>query len=179
MKKKFKNISFLLLMIVLLPSLSGCNNEDDVISIFTGKTWKLTFIAAEGTNGKQFNFWGEAGMNPDNKAYTNSMEARKNDGNFILNFEGTDLNGTAGGSFNGRGITASVDGSWNANGESHELKINLEGKPSEKDVLAKAFITGLEKAFKYDGDEKNLYIYYKDGATIKYMGLRVFTPQKP
>lgn len=172
MKKKFKNISFLLLMIVLLPSLSGCNNEDDVISIFTGKTWKLTFIAAEGTR-KQFNFWGEAGMTPSNSAYTKSMDALANKGNFILNFEGTDLNGTTGGSFNGRGITASMDGSWNANGESRELKINLKGKPSETDDLAKAFITGLQNAFKYEGDEWNLYIYYKDGATIKFMAFHV------
>lgn len=178
MKKKFKNISFLLLMIVLLPSLSGCNNEDDVIGIFTGKTWKLTFIAAEGTR-KQFNFWGEAGMNPGNKAYTNSMDALSNDETFRLNFEGTDLNGTTGGSFNGRGITSSVSGFWNANGESHELKIKLDSKSSEKDVLAKAFITGLENAFKYDGDEKNLYIYYKEGQTTKFMAFHLFTPQKP
>lgn len=30
----------MLLMFSLLPLLSGCDNEDDVIGIFTGKTWK-------------------------------------------------------------------------------------------------------------------------------------------
>lgn len=174
MKKKIKNISFLLLMAVLIPSLSGCNNKDDVISIFTGKTWKLTFIAAEGTR-KQFNFWGEAGMDASNKAYTNSMDALAKSGNFILYFAGTDLNGTVGGSFNGRGIATSVEGSWNANSENKKLNIALSNKPSENDVLAKAFITGLENAFKYDGDENNLYIYYKEGLTTKFMAFHVLT----
>ena len=32
----------MLLMLSLLPLLSGCDNEDDVVGIFTGKTWKLS-----------------------------------------------------------------------------------------------------------------------------------------
>ena len=46
-----------LLWMLLCPLLAGCTNDDDVIAIFTGKSWKLTYIAAEGTN-KQYDFWG-------------------------------------------------------------------------------------------------------------------------
>lgn len=31
-------------LLLLLPMFSGCNDTDDVAGIFTGKTWKLTYI---------------------------------------------------------------------------------------------------------------------------------------
>lgn len=39
----------MLLMFSLLPLLSGCDNEDDVIGIFTGKTWKLSRLTNKGS----------------------------------------------------------------------------------------------------------------------------------
>ena len=39
MKRLIRNIFCMLLMFSLLPLLSGCDNEDDVIGIFTGKPW--------------------------------------------------------------------------------------------------------------------------------------------
>ena len=173
MMKTIRKISYLLLVISILPILSSCNNEDDVVKIFTGKTWKMTFIAKEGSK-EQYNFWGEQGMTSENAAYKNSMDALAKEGNFILNFEGGDLNGTAGGSFGGRASTTSVSGTWNANGESKRLDITVEGKPVDKDVYGKAFITGLQNAIRYGGDENNLYIYYKDGQTTKFLA---FHPQ--
>ena len=35
---------YLLLLLITLPLFSGCNQEVDVLDIFTGKTWKLTGI---------------------------------------------------------------------------------------------------------------------------------------
>ena len=37
----------LLLVTLFLPALSACDQEDDVIDIFTGKTWYMTYIAVE------------------------------------------------------------------------------------------------------------------------------------
>ena len=34
---------------------------------------------------------------------------------------------------------------------------------------------GLKNAFKYGGDNKNLYIYYKEGHTVKFIS---FAPQR-
>ena len=44
---KLKHYIYMLL-VTALPVLCGCNNEDDVVEIFTGKTWKLSKISAEG-----------------------------------------------------------------------------------------------------------------------------------
>ena len=34
-------------LLLLLPMFSGCNDTDDVAGIFTGKTWKLTYITVK------------------------------------------------------------------------------------------------------------------------------------
>lgn len=96
MKRLIRNIFCMLLMFSLLPLLSGCDNEDDVIGIFTGKTWKLS-------------------------------------------------------------ISVKVTGA------------------AESDALAKAFISGLQNVYKYEGDANSLTLYFKDGPTTRVMG---FTPQR-
>ena len=53
MKRLIRNIFCMLLMFSLLPLLSGCDNEDDVIGIFTGKPWKLSRLANKDSN-RQF-----------------------------------------------------------------------------------------------------------------------------
>lgn len=103
---------FALLAAILL--LAGCNNEDDVLEIFTGKTWKLTYIAAENSH-EQYNFWS------NDKESEQSFSALKQEGTFIVTFEGTNLNNAVGGTFNAKGINATIDGEWNANGGSHEM----------------------------------------------------------
>ena len=53
---------------------------------------------------------------------------------------------------------------WSANGDNRELKITIKnggGTDGDK-YLGKAFMDGLKSAFKYGGDNKNLYIYYKE-----------------
>ena len=35
---------YLLLLLLMLPFVCGCNDSDDVNGIFTGKVWKLTYI---------------------------------------------------------------------------------------------------------------------------------------
>ena len=101
----------MLLMFSLLPLLSGCDNEDDVIGIFTGKTWN-----------------------------------------------------------------SSVNGTWKADGASGSLSISVKVTgAAESDALAKAFISGLQNVYKYEGDANSLTLYFKDGPTTRVMG---FTPQR-
>ena len=38
-------------LLLLLPMFSGCNDTDDVAGIFTGKTWKLTYITKANGHG--------------------------------------------------------------------------------------------------------------------------------
>lgn len=145
---------FALLAVILL--LAGCNNEDDVLEIFTGKTWKLTYISSENSY-TQYNFWSS------DQESEQSFSALAQSGTFTVTFEGADLNGTIGGSFNAKAITATINGQWSANGESHKMQTtDTTVSYSEKDKLALAFITGLQNATRYEGDSSNLYIYYED-----------------
>ena len=151
----------MLLMFSLLPLLSGCDNEDDVIGIFTGKTWKLSRLTNKGSNAQFYpNLW-----NNNEEEMKKSLDKLYNQkSTFTLNFEGTELDGELmGTTVNGQGINSSVNGTWKADGA------------SESDALAKAFISGLQNVYKYEGDANSLTLYFKDGPTTRVMG---FTPQR-
>lgn len=156
---------FTLLTAILL--LTNCNTEDDVMEIFIGKTWKLTYISTENSH-TQYNFW-----NNDQES-EQSFNALKQSDTFIVTFEGTDLNGITGGTFKANGINASIHGQWNANGESHEMRTSeTQISRTETDKLAQAFITGFQNVIRYDGDSSNLYIYYEDkDKSIKRMNFK-------
>ena len=96
---------------------------------------------------------------------------------FTLNFEGTELDGELmGTTVNGQGINSSVNGTWKADGASGSLSISVKVTgAAESDALAKAFISGLQNVYKYEGDANSLTLYFKDGPTTRVMG---FTPQR-
>ena len=54
--KKMNTYIQLLLVALFVPVLSAGEQEYDVIDIFTGKTWYMTYIAVEGQN-KMYDFW--------------------------------------------------------------------------------------------------------------------------
>ena len=93
----------LLLVTLFVPVLSACDQEDDVIDIFTGKTWYMTYIAVEGQN-KMYDFW-----QGDQDAREKSFKTIAGD-NYTLVFDGAEVNGTAGGTFTGKATSASVNG---------------------------------------------------------------------
>lgn len=168
--KKIKIYIQLLLVALLTPALSACEQEDDVVDIFTGKTWYMTYIAVEGQN-KMYDFW-----QGNEDARIQSFKTITGD-NYTLTFDGADLgNSIGGGTFSGRATSASISGKWNANGENRELQLTIDKAGTDTDkYLGKAFIDGLKSAFKYGGDNKNLYIYYKEGQTVKFIS---FAPQR-
>ena len=88
-------------LFVLTPLLiSGCSNdEDDVKVIFTGKTWKMTYISREGDPKPYVNFWGE-----DREAEKKSIELQKLNGNYEVEFAGAKIDGAFSGSFSGKGV---------------------------------------------------------------------------
>ena len=65
-------------LLLLLPLFSGCNDSDDVAAIFTGKTWKLTYITLKDGN-KMIDLWGG-----DEKKAQASYEKLEAAGNFTL-----------------------------------------------------------------------------------------------
>ncbi|MCD8091674.1 MAG: DUF4847 domain-containing protein [Bacteroides sp.] len=167
MKRIIRNISCLLLVLSLLPVLSGCDNEDDLIELFAGKTWKLSRLTTKGSNQRFLpNLWN------NEKDYDSSMNALNNENTFTLNFEGSELNGELmGTTFTARGISATVTGTWKADGKKHTISLYIDHTTgSESDPLAKAFIAGLQKIYKYEGDASSLSLFYDDGQKTNVMG---------
>jgi hypothetical protein len=163
-----KQILFTVSMLLLaLSSLTACSSSDDVVAIFTGKKWKLSFIAAEGST-QRFDFW-----QGDTEAEKNSMKLLGVANNFTLQFNGADMGTYIGGGFSAQGVNSKPGGTWNADGKSRTLTMQTTSNGSESDVFAKAFLTGLLNAFRYEGDTNNLFIYYHDGKSVKYMGFFV------
>lgn len=160
MKKRIRHIFSLLAIALLLPALSGCDQEDDVLGILTGKVWKLTYIAVEGDESKMYNFWGE-----NTTAYKNSMDALKIDANYNITFDGSEINGIISGSFTANTASTTITGRWTADGGSRKFTTSdIRVNGAERDAfLGNAFTTGLRNAEKYSGDNNNLYIYYKEG----------------
>lgn len=168
MKRIIKNISCLLLVLSLLSVLSGCDNEDDLIELFAGKTWKLSRLTTEGSKAQFIDFW-----NNDPKAMEKSMDLLyNNESTYTLNFEGSELDGELmGTTFTARGINATVTGTWKADGKDHTISLNIERTTgSESDPLAKAFIAGLQNIYKYEGDASSITLFYKEGQKTRVMG---------
>lgn len=169
MKRIIKNISYLLLVLAILPALSGCNSEDDLIEIFTGKTWKMSRLTTKGSNARFLpNLWDS--QDNMNKSLRNLDEA----GKYTLDFEGSEVDGQLlGARFTAYGDNVTLRGTWNADGKSHSLTfIVADRSGSESDPLAKAFINGLQNVYKYEGDASSLTLYFKDGETTKVIGFK-------
>lgn len=169
MKRLLRHIPIILLVAVVLPFWSSCESEDDVIDIFTGKAWKMSYIFPEGHVSTPEDFWGD-----DQEAYMASSELAKDLANFNLIFQGGKLKtGQMGGTFQGRGVNATVEGYWEADGETRALQFsNVHWNGTEKDVLAKAFMIGVSSnVYKYSGDSGNLFLHYKDGQLLRVVAL--------
>ncbi len=168
MKRKSLYICHLLLMLILIPTFSGCNNEDDIERIFTGKTWKMSRLTIEGKEKEQFG----AIVWDSEAAYNRSIELFKTKDNFTVTFEGTEVNGE----FSSTKVTVNgakvkkATGTWSANGKNNTIGLNLNITASETDPLAKEFIKGMQNVFKYEGDENQITLYYKEGQTTCLIG---------
>jgi hypothetical protein len=123
-------------LLLLLPLFSGCNDSDDLQGIFTGKTWKLTYINLKDKGG-----WMNGFSEKSIKILNENQES------YTITFTGTEEdNRISNGAVKGRIITADLTGTWSANGKNNDL--------------AKEFIKGLNNASSYIGDDNGLFLYY-------------------
>lgn len=161
MKKLFTYKALWLLL--LLPLFSGCNDSDDLQSIFTGKTWRLSYINYKDQGGMMEGF--------DKK----SMEIfEKNKEAYTITFTGTEEDNRISGSISGIVTTSEIKGTWSADGKNNKFSANI-GDVSEPDdlVLSKKFVEGLKNASSYTGDEKGLFLYYKSGQQTYVLAFHV------
>lgn len=163
-----KTIWICLLTGAMLCTLSACNNEDDVMEIFNDKTWKLARLTNEG--GKE-QFY--SGLWTNTTDEENSRSALQQEGNFTLSFNLAGMN-DAQGTIEAHGIRANINNaSVIVNGEDQTMSISGRISGTETDPLAKAFLNGLLNVFKYEGDNRSITLYFKDGTTTKVMGFTV------
>lgn len=163
----------ILSLILIVATLSSCNDTDDVVKIFTKDTKKLTMLLiATSTNPKEQDLWGG---NVDAKE--RSMKLKNIDGNYELIFdsEGEADDGIIRGKFTGRAVNTKLNGTWSADGKTNKMSIRLDqniGPNTESDVLAKDFIRSLNKVYKYQGDSQSLSLFYDEKSLDgkKFMG---------
>ena len=106
--------------------------------------------------------------------YDRSMQLLEQDATFTVEFNGGETAEYVGGDFEALAVNRSATGTWAANGATRELSLHdIRTSGNDTDVLARAFLTGLTNAIRYSGDSQNLYIYYEDGQTTKYMAFHV------
>ena len=65
-----------------------------------------------------------------------------------------------------------LNGTWRAHASGRKLSLALQNAGSESEVLARAFLSGLQNAFRYGGDSENLFIYYQEGQVTRFMGFK-------
>lgn len=152
-------LKYILPLLLLLPVLSACNQTDDVIEIFTGKTWKLTGIYYDNKSKPEpcLDYWN------NDEAWKTSNKLLNKAGNFTIRFTGIENGNRGEGEYEGYATNSGIKGKWVANGDNNAFQITEQGGPGgSEDVLAKAFINGLINANKYGGDTNNLRIYFED-----------------
>lgn len=147
---------YLLLLLLMLPFVSGCNDSDDVNGIFTGKVWKLTYITKKNVH-KPYDFWG------DKDKYEQSIKNYINkEGAYTIKFEGETTDNVISGKFSGTLLSHSYTGTWSANGESNAFSASVKGSENDPLGFSNKFVEGLNRATSYKGNYDNLFIYYKD-----------------
>lgn len=145
-----------LLLLLILPFMSGCSNADDVSGIFTGKIWKLTYIT-EKNKYVPYDFWGDKGKHEQSIKYINK------EGSYTVKFEGETTDDVIRGKCSVTLYSTSCLGTWNANGENNSFSASVKGAENDPLGFSNRFVEGLNKATSYKGDYNNLYIYYDEG----------------
>ena len=154
----------LFILLCILPMLCGCNESDDVVRIFTGKTWKLTDVLDGGTYpiiGNSYDASSNPGYWSSNEAKEASIKLLEAENNFTITFTGVLTNKTISGGISGRAASTSFTGSWSADAENNYFTAK-PSSTSDNDALGRAFLNGLNNATSYKGDENNLYIYFEE-----------------
>jgi hypothetical protein len=146
---KLKSILYILM---LLPFLWSCNNEDDVEEIFASGTWHVVDFYGKANwdkrNGEPK--YNAMAHNPDK---TIAAEGRK-----ALNIiHGFNITFKADGTFTGSIQNGTIEGTWQADGKDRTVNINFTKTPSSTSYNNE-FIEALNNAIFYQGDSNVLLL---------------------
>ena len=133
----------LVLLLAILPFLSGCNNTENVKGLIVGKTWRL--------NSFMYN------DNVITDRYPTANEIlEKNPAGFYLKFNENNT-------FYGQAINCSFSGTWSGDGKTNNFTMNITNSAGSDDSqkIAVDFVNAAKNAYSYEADENILTIKYK------------------
>lgn len=145
-------LKFILYMLIALPFLGSCNNEDDVEEIFASGTWYVV------------DFFGKA--NWDKRNGEPKYNAMAHNPNKAIAAEGKKALGIihsfnitfkADGTFTGNIQNGGIEGKWQADGKDRTVNINFTKTPSSTNYNNE-FIEALNNAIFYQGDSNALLL---------------------
>lgn len=130
-----KSLAYIALATLTL-CLPACSNEDDVNTIFLGKTWQITSATTEGEtlNGEEI------------------KELYSQDGTYYIVFTAS--------TFTGALVSgSSIAGKWWADGDSHDLRLNFTtAQQVNASYVSRTIYDILANSTAYTGDENTLTI---------------------
>ena len=164
-----------MMCLLMIPLCTACNDTDDVEEIFTGKTWRLTFI----NDGKSYGWYHFPNVKGDDCMSYDPVEGKRI---FTVNFKGTAHAGLIDGTFKAKG-SVNLEGNWKANGKTNDFMTTVRSRNTTdpSDPLGEVIAEGLTNATSYTGDSQNLYLHYtyRHPKTGKFVELQMaFTAVK-
>lgn len=161
-----------LLLLLFIPFLTACDRSDDLMGIFTGKTWKLTEVRYD--NDKLYKeYWLSTDGKFNQDAYDNSIKLKAVKGNFTLVFTGIEVDQKLEGQYNGKATNETLSGNCYIDGKKKTFQTSNNKESNDNDILGKAFARAIANAESYEGDFNNLRIYFKEGQVKKYLLMHI------
>jgi hypothetical protein len=149
----FKNLLTLLLTV---PFIIACNNEDDINAIFCSGTWQLNnfYITSQ---------WNKQNITDSRLQYENMNEKD------LAEVQSFSIKFSEDGSFTAIANNSNIQGTWSADGKSRKVSVSYTGQPSGT-TWAKRYFEALKNAKYYKGtngflqlapQETNSFIQFK------------------
>ncbi|MCD7924850.1 MAG: DUF4847 family protein [Bacteroides sp.] len=154
---KLKSILYILSMLMILPFLWSCNNEDDVEEIFASGTWYVVdyFTKANWDKRNGTPKYNAMANNSDKTVAAEGRRALQTIHNFSLTFK-------ADGNFTGDMQGGSFEGTWQADGKDRTAHFTIKGNPNTSNSYSKEFIETLNNVVFYQGDNNVLMLGPED-----------------
>lgn len=144
------NLKYWIIGLLMLPLFAACSSEDDIDSIFTGKTWRLTMILEDSKT--------SACTEEEQQEISDSSSS-----SYSITFS----NGT----FSGRTLDEAFAGTWTVDGGSQEISFTFTTLPTPETVPSQLMIEILQNAVKYQGDTNQLTIHQSSGPYMLFKRL--------
>lgn len=143
---KLKSILYILM---ILPFLWSCNDEDDVEEIFVSGTWHVV------------NYFGKANWdkrNGDPKYKPTDTEGL----NALRTIQAFTLLFNVDGSFVGKMQSGNFKGKWQADGKERTIRLRIEGNPNTSSSYDREFVETLQNVVFYQGDSNVIMLAPED-----------------